>query len=97
MAQGRKTGGRQAGTPNKRTQDLQGRLEALGVDPVEGLAAIAGDASAPLELRARVQMELMAYVYPKRRALDVNAQPQQPISIRIGIPEKVRPDPPPCT
>lgn len=88
MALGRKTGGRQPGTPNKRTQELQDRLEALGVDPVEGLAAIAADVSASLELRARVQMELMAYVYPKRRALEVNAQPQRPISIRIGIPEK---------
>ncbi len=91
MTTGLKTGGRVAGTPNKRTQDLQDRLEALGVDPVNGLAAIATDESAPLELRARVQMELMAYLYPKRKALDVSSSEQQSISISIGIPQPVKP------
>ena len=86
MAAGFKTGGRVAGTPNKRTQDLMDRLDALGVDPVDGLAAIARDETAPLELRARVQMELMGYLFPKRKALDVNSAEQQSISISIGIP-----------
>lgn len=94
MASGIKTGGRIAGTPNKRTLDLQERLEALGVDPVMGLAAIAKDASAPLEIRARVQLELLSYLYPKRRALDVASSNQQPISINIGIASKpVQPQP----
>lgn len=91
MTTGLKTGGRVAGTPNKRTQDLQDRLEALGVDPVMGLALIAKDESAPLELRARVQMELMAYLYPKRKALDVSSSEQQSISISIGIPQPAKP------
>ena len=85
MAMGFKTGGRSAGVPNKRTQDLQERLEALGVDPVMGLAAIANDDAAPLELRARVQIELMSYLWPKRKALDIESSKQQPISIRIGL------------
>lgn len=76
-----------AGTPNKRTQDLMERLEALDLDPVCGLAAIANDATAPLELRARVQMELMGYLYPKRKALDVSSTENQSISINIGIPQ----------
>ena len=85
MASGIKTGGRIAGTPNKRTQDLQQRLEALGVDPLEGLALIAKDTSAPLELRAKVQSDLLQYLYPKRKALDVGSSNQQPVSIRIGL------------
>jgi hypothetical protein len=85
MASGIKTGGRKAGVPNKRTQDLQDRLEALGVDPLEGLALIAKDDTAPLELRARVQMDLMNYLYPRRKALDVGSSNQQPVSIRIGL------------
>lgn len=64
------------------------RLEALGVDPVTGLALIANDPDAPLELRARVQMELLSYMYPKRKALDVSAPRQPAISIRIGIPSR---------
>ena len=86
MAAGFKTGGRVVGTPNKRTQDLMERLDALGVDPVDGLAAIARDETAPLELRARVQMELMGYLFPKRKALDVSSGEKQSISISIGIP-----------
>ena len=85
MASGIKTGGRVSGTPNKRTQDLQDRLEALGVDPLEGLALIAKDVTAPLELRAKVQSDLLQYLYPKRKSLDVGASNQQPVSIRIGL------------
>jgi len=36
-----KTGGRQKGTPNKRTQTLIERAEALGVDPFEVLLYVA--------------------------------------------------------
>ena len=91
MAIGRKTGGRVAGTPNKRTQELVSRLEALGVDPVLGLAEIAKDPMASIDLRARVLIDLMQYVWPKRKALDVSAESQQPISIRIGISNKGEP------
>lgn len=77
-----------AGTPNKRTQDLRERLEALGVDPLLGLAAIAQDTTASLELRAKVQCELMAYLYPKRRALDMSSTSQNPITISLGIGKK---------
>ena len=85
MALGIKTGGRVAGTLNKKSQDLQERLQALGVDPLEGLALIAKDVTAPLELRAKVQSDLMQYLYPKRRALDMSAANQQPVNIRIGL------------
>src|SRR4029453_8037705 len=88
MAHGRKTGGRVAGTPNRRTEELVSRLEALGVDPVTGLAMIANDPTPSLDLGAGVQMELLGSMYPKRKARDVSAGAQQPISIRIGIPTK---------
>jgi hypothetical protein len=70
MARGFKTGGRQTGTPNKRTQELTERLGDLGCDPVEGLARIANDESASLELRARCYSDLMQYVYPRRKAIE---------------------------
>ena len=89
MAIGKKTGGRVAGTPNKSTQDLRERLDQLGVDPLAGLAAIANDATAPLELRARVQIELLGYIFPKRKALEVSSTTPPPISIRLGIGKQV--------
>lgn len=86
MAHGRKTGGRTAGTPNKRTADVIERLERLGCDPIEGMARIAMDVENPPELRGRMYAELAQYVAPKRRALDVGGADAPPISIRLGIP-----------
>ena len=88
MARGKKTGGRVAGTPNRRTADAIERLERLGCDPIEGTAVIAMDPSNAPELRGRMYAELAGYVAPKRRALDVSAEAAQPVTIRIGIPAK---------
>ena len=73
MAIGRKTGGRQAGTPNKRTSELVERLEALDCDPIAGMAKIAMDISNPPELRGRMYAELAGYVFPKRKAVEMKA------------------------
>jgi len=70
MALGRKTGGRVAGTPNKRTAEVMERLEALGCDPIEGMARIAMDEANPPELRGRMFAELAQYVAPKRKAVE---------------------------
>ena len=70
MALGRKTGGRTAGTPNKRTLDVIERLDEFGCDPIEGMAKIALDPQTPIELRARMFSDLAQYVAPKRRAVE---------------------------
>jgi hypothetical protein len=70
IALGRKTGGRTAGTPNKRTLDVIERLDQLGCDPIEGMAKIALDPQNPVELRARMFSDLAQYVAPKRRAME---------------------------
>jgi len=74
MALGRKTGGRVAGTPNKRTQEVMERLDALGCGPIEGMAKIAMDQSNPPELRGRMFAELAQYVAPKRKAVEHSAE-----------------------
>jgi len=73
MAFGRKTGGREAGTPNRRTVEVQERLEALGCDPIVGMARIAMDPATPLELQARMYAERAPYCYPKRKAIEYSA------------------------
>jgi len=75
MAEGRKTGGRQKGTPNKATADVQARLDALGCDPIEGMARIAMDEKSPPELRGRMFAELAGYIAPKRKAIEIEADP----------------------
>ena len=73
MALGRKTGGRVAGTPNKRTRDVIERLAALNCDPIAGMARIAMDESNSPELRGRMFSELAQYVAPKRKAVEHSA------------------------
>ncbi len=41
MTDRKKTGGRKAGAPNKKSQEVIDKLEALDCDPIEGMARIA--------------------------------------------------------
>src|ERR1700686_2577549 len=73
MAVGKKTGGREKGTPNRRTQEIAAQLAELGCDPIEGMALLAMDKKNTPELRGRMFAELAAYVWPKRKAVEVSA------------------------
>jgi len=68
---GKKTGGRQAGTPNKRTIEIQEILAELNCNPIEGMARIAMDEKNSPELRGKMYSELAQYVAPKRKAIEV--------------------------
>lgn len=67
-----KTGGRTKGTPNKRTLDLQENLAASGIDVIEQLTNLLPEL--PPQLRANVLLELMQYLYPKRKAIEVKTE-----------------------
>jgi hypothetical protein len=56
--------------PNKRTVAVIDRLEALGCDPIGGMARIAMDETVELSIRAQMYKELAQYVAPKRKALE---------------------------
>src|SRR3954468_4717558 len=93
MAWGVKTGGRSAGTPNRRTVEVIEMLDALGCRPIEGMARIAMDEGNPVELRARMYAELAGYVAPKRKAVDLssdNGTAGEPLEIVVKV---VRPEP----
>jgi hypothetical protein len=74
MALGRKTGGRVKGTPNKGTVAVAERLEAMGCDPIEGMARIAMDITTPIEVRAKLYSELAQYIAPKRKAIEYSGE-----------------------
>src|SRR3712207_6142391 len=86
-------GGRQVGTPNKQTKAVAERLEALGCDPIEGMARIAMDESQPIALRASMYRELAQYVAPKRKGLEHKGElagVNPPVFVRdIGPPPEV--------
>src|SRR5436190_19967770 len=70
MATGMKTGGRVAGTPNRKTNEVAVLLESLNCNPIEGMVQIAQNPEASLELRGKMFSELAHYMFPKRKAVE---------------------------
>jgi hypothetical protein len=84
MANGHKTGGRAAGTPNRRTQEVTALLASLGCDPIAGMVALANDPDVSPELRGKMFAELAGYVHPKRRAVEhTGDRPAQKMEIIV--------------
>jgi len=74
-----KTGGRKAGTPNKKTTELLDKIEAFckergieGYDPVIQMVEIANHDEADLPLKLNAAKEVAQYIHPKRKALEVD-------------------------
>jgi hypothetical protein len=57
------------GSKNKQTLTAIDRLEALGCDPIEGMARIFMDEAADLSIRAQMYKELAHYMYLSARRL----------------------------
>jgi len=91
MALGHKTGGRTAGTPNRKTKEAAELLASLGHNPIEAMVEIARNQRASLELRGRMNAELAHYVYPKRKSVEHSGvggdSPQHNITVRFVRPE----------
>ena len=64
-----KTGGRQRGTPNRKTHELVEKLDKLECDPIAGIAQIAMAPETAPELRVRCYAEMAQYVHAKRKAV----------------------------
>jgi hypothetical protein len=79
-----KTGGRKRGTPNRKTGELVERLETLDCDPLAALVAVAADPTTPLEIRVSINKELLAYVFPKRKSIDVEHTGPPVITLHFG-------------
>lgn len=69
----KKTGGRQRGTPNKRTLERQTAIAAIkasGRDPVSFFADLLKNEDVPLDLRFAAAKELAPYVHPKLASIE---------------------------
>ncbi len=64
--------GRKAGTPNKNTMDLMQKCADKGVDIFDELLLIAMTTLTPMD-RFRYFSDIAQYIYPKRKALEVDA------------------------
>ena len=80
---GERRGGRQKGTPNKRTVEF---IEALGnCNPLESLIEIV-ETTDNEGLKASICLTLLKYLYPQRKAIEVsNEKKELPIINIEGI------------
>jgi hypothetical protein len=81
---GEKRGGRQKGTPNKRTLAVTDKLAALGCDPIQRMAQIAMNEEVEVTIRARLLTELAQYIAPKRKAVEVTGEDGGPLALEIS-------------
>lgn len=77
--------GRKKGAPNKRTVELQAKLAALGCDPIAGMAKIAMGKKNTPELRGRMFAELAAYLFPKRKAVEISGEGVSPVNYTFNM------------
>ena len=82
-----KTGGRKKGTPNKKSQDVQAKLDALGCDPIEGMAKIAQQAMSEgdLPLAGNMFKELAQYVTPKLKSIEHTGKDGEAIKSQVKV------------
>lgn len=93
MAKGRKTGGRQAGTPNASTLTLREQVEQAAGGPLPVLLATLGRQAMDKgehQLAVTAYAKAAAYVYPRMAAADPPAAPLPPVTISFS-------DPLPCS
>src|SRR4051794_13326063 len=97
MAAGRKTGGRQKGTPNKRTLKLQALAAPVqgGDSPLEFLTGIYRNTALPLELRVDAAAKAAPLVHPRLGGSTLKGDGENPLQVINRI-EMVPVEPPPC-
>ena len=73
---GKKTGGRKKGVPNKMTRDLISFLRDRNFNPAEKIVdSLEGEDSKLSEKdRCEIALKLMEFVYPKRKTLDASVE-----------------------
>ena len=76
---GQRIGGRQKGTPNKKTLILKDLLDKMSFDPAKKLVEMMPDLN--YELKAKICLELMEYLYPKRKAIEHSGPDGEAIEI----------------
>ena len=73
--------GRKKGTPNERTKALQDILGSF--NPAEKLMELYQKPTTKDDLKVLICKELMKYIYPQRKAVDVSSG-EQPITVYIN-------------
>lgn len=74
MAVGKKTGGRQKGTPNRATAAKVAEVQASGLTPLDYLLSIMRDEGAEEAKRIDAAKAAAPYIHPKRAPVNAEGQ-----------------------
>lgn len=80
MALGKKTGGRQKGTPNKATAAKAAEIAATGETPLEYMLRVMRDPLAEYDRRDKMAAAAAPYVHPKLATTEVTGKDGGPIT-----------------
>jgi len=75
-----KAGGRQKGTPSKKSLDFKTRLDELGIDLIEEIMVFIKDSSDDAPSKAQKMSclsQMLNYVYPTRKALSLSPEEEK--------------------
>ena len=70
----KKTGGRKKGTKNKRTLLVEEIVQEKGLCLVTRLLELAEDNKTPINIKAGVFRDLLEYIYPKKKAVELSGE-----------------------
>lgn len=70
MPRGKKTGGRQKGTPNKANAARQAAVEATGLTPLDYMLATLRDETAEPDARKWAAQNAAPYIHPRLAAVE---------------------------
>lgn len=79
--------GRKKGTPNRQTRLLDEILAAANVEPVKAIMELLPHLEPKQQVD--VHLELMGYLYPKRKAVEFNVPAEKPLFAGVVTPELV--------
>lgn len=83
MASGKKTGGRKAGTPNKKTAEKVDAIEASGLTPLDFMLTVLRDESQSMDNRMWAAEKAAPYVHAKLANIEIAGDQEKPVRHKI--------------
>lgn len=83
MAKGKKTGGRQKGSRNKRTEEQSAAIESSGLTPLDYMLTVLRDAAQDDEVRLDAAKAAAPYVHPKLANIELTGKDKGPLEVKI--------------
>jgi hypothetical protein len=84
MAEGRKTGGRKKGTPNKATGKRAAEIVASGLMPLDYMLQVLRNEDEEPARRAWAAKEAAPYLHPKLAQVDIGNKGGRPFVVALG-------------